>query len=105
MAIFLSEQNVEQLLTMPDALRLVEDALRDFGNGGAQNRPRQRVRAANGVLHVMPAGWLARGYMGFKAYAAFRGGARFYFHLFDSNTGEYLAILAADRLGQMRTGA
>lgn len=105
MPIFLSEQNVEQLLTMPDALRLVEDALRDFGNGGAQNRPRQRVRAANGVLHVMSGGWLARGYMGFKAYAGFRGGTRFYFHLFDSNSGEYLAIIAADRLGQTRTGA
>jgi alanine dehydrogenase len=105
MPIFLTEREVENLLTMPDALRQVEDALRDFGNGGAQNRPRQRVRAANGVLHVMPAGWLARGYMGFKAYAGFRGGVRFYFHLFDSNTGAYLAILEADKLGQMRTGA
>ena len=43
--------------------------------------------------------------MGYKAYAAFKGGARFYFHLFDSNTGEYLAIIEADRLGQIRTGA
>ncbi len=105
MPIFLSEQDVEQLLTMPDALRVVEDALRDFGRGDAQNRPRQRVRAPNGVLHVMPGGWLARGYMGFKAYAGFRGGTRFYFHLFDSNTGEYRAIIAADKLGQTRTGA
>lgn len=105
MPIFLTESNVENLLTMPDALRLVEEVLCDFGTGGAQNHPRQRVRAANGVLHVMPAGWLTRGYMGYKAYAAFRGGARFYFHLLNSNTGEYLAIIAADKLGQMRTGA
>ena len=105
MPIFLSESDVEKLLTMPDALREVENALRDFGNGGAQNLPRQRVRAANGVLHVMPAGWLTRGYMGHKAYAGFRGGARFYFHLFDSDSGEYLAIIGADKLGQMRTGA
>lgn len=105
MPIFLTESDVTQLLTMPDALAQVENALRDFGNGGAHNRPRQRVRAANGVLHVMAAGWLARGYMGYKAYAGFRGGARFYFHLFDSNTGEYLAVIAADKLGQMRTGA
>ncbi len=105
MPIFISEDQVDQLLTMPDALREVENALRDFGIGGAQNMPRQRVRAANGVLHVMPAGWLTRGYMGYKAYAGFRGGARFYFHLFDSNTGEYLAIIGADKLGQIRTGA
>lgn len=105
MPIFISQAQVEQLLTMPDALRLVEDAFRDYGNGGAQNQPRQRIRAPRGVLHVMPGGWLARGYMGYKAYASFKGGARFYFHLFDSNTGEYLAIIQADRLGQIRTGA
>lgn len=105
MPLFLTESDVEKILTMPDALREVEIALRAYGEGGAQNRPRQRVRAANGVLHVMAAGWLARGYMGYKAYAGFRGGARFYFHLFDSNTGEYLAIVQADKLGQIRTGA
>ncbi|TAH51927.1 MAG: ornithine cyclodeaminase family protein [Chloroflexota bacterium] len=105
MPIFLTEQNVEQLLTMNDALRLVEDAFRELGNGAAQNQPRQRIRAPHGVLNVMPAGIFTRGYMGFKAYTSFRGGARFYFHLFDGNSGEYLAIIEADRLGQMRTGA
>lgn len=105
MPIFLSEGDVGTLLTMPDALNAVENALRDFGNGHAQNRARQRVRAPHGVLHVMPAGWFTRGYVGYKAYTSFRDGARFYFHLFDSDTGEYLAILQADKLGQMRTGA
>lgn len=105
MAIFLTEQDVTTLLTMPDALRLVENALRDYGNGAAQNQPRQRIRAPQGVMHVMPAGWFAGGYMGFKAYTSFRGNAHFYFHLFNANSGEYLAILQADRLGQMRTGA
>lgn len=105
MAIYLTEEQVTELLPMPDALRLVEDALRDLGNGAAQNQPRQRVRAPQGVMHVMPAGWFGRGYMGFKAYTSFRGTARFYFHLFDATTGAYLAIMQADRLGQMRTGA
>ncbi len=105
MAIFLTETDVEKLLTMDDALRCVEDALRDFGNGDAQNRPRQRVRTPNGVMHLMPGAWFTRGFMGFKAYASFRGGTRFYFHLYDANTGEYRAIMQANRLGQMRTGA
>ncbi len=104
MPIFLREHDVENLLTLPAALARVEEALRDFGMGNAQNRPRQRVRGS-GVLHVMTASWTTRGYMGFKAYTALRGGTRFYFHLFDSNTGKYLAIMEADRLGQMRTGA
>lgn len=105
MAIFLTEQEVAQLLSVKDAMGRVEDALRDFGEGAAQNQPRQRIRAPQGVMHVMPGGWFLNGYMGFKAYTAFRGGAKFYFHLFDSNTGEYLAVIEADRLGQTRTGA
>lgn len=105
MPIFLREDEVEKLLPMSDALRLVEEALRDYGSGGAQNQPRQRIRAPQGILHVMPAGWFSCGYLGFKAYTSFRGRARFYFHLFDANTGDYLAIMQADRLGQMRTGA
>lgn len=105
MAIFLTEGDVEKLVTMPDALRLVETAFRDFGDGEAQNQPRQRIRAPQGVMHVMPAGWFGGGYMGFKAYSSFHGNARFHFHLFDSKTGDYLAIIEANRLGQIRTGA
>lgn len=105
MPIFLIEQEVEQLLNMRDAIRLVEEAFRAVGEGRAQNRPRQRVRVQDGVLHVMPAGLPSSGYLGFKAYTAFHGQARFYFHLFDARTGEYLAIMQADRLGQIRTGA
>lgn len=105
MPIFLREADVEKLLPMHDALRLVENALRDYGDGGAQNQPRQRVRAPQGVLHVMPGGWFTRGYMGFKAYTSARAGTRFYFHLFDATTGDYLAIMEANHLGQMRTGA
>jgi ornithine cyclodeaminase/alanine dehydrogenase-like protein (mu-crystallin family) len=105
MALFLREQDVAQLLTMEDALRLVEDAFRDYSRGDAQNQPRRRIRVPQGVLHVMPGGYSARGYVGFKAYTSFRGQARFYVHLFDAANGDYLAILQADRLGQVRTGA
>lgn len=105
MAIFLTEQDVERLLSVKDAIPRVEMAFRDWGNGAAQNQPRQRIRPPQGVMHVMPGGWFARGYMGFKAYNSFRGSARFYFYLFDANTGEYCAIMEADRLGQTRTGA
>ncbi len=103
--LLLTEQDVERLLTMDDALREVEAALRDLGLGKAENRPRQRVRGAHGMLNLMPASWPGRGYYGFKEYTVSRDGARFWFHLFDGNTGEPLAILQADRLGQRRTGA
>jgi ornithine cyclodeaminase/alanine dehydrogenase-like protein (mu-crystallin family) len=42
---------------------------------------------------------------GIKAYTTSRSGARFVVLLFDSNNGDLLAVIEADRLGQMRTGA
>ena len=46
-----------------------------------------------------------RGVIGYKAYTAFRGKTRFHVMLYSADTGELLAMLQADRLGQMRTGA
>lgn len=101
----LTEDDVRHLLTMEDALREVEAALRDLGDGKAENRPRQRVRGPHAILNVMPASWSARGYYGFKYYTIARDTVRFWFHLFDANTGTPLAVLEANRLGQQRTGA
>lgn len=101
----LTEEDVKRLLTLEDALREVEAALRDLGDGKAENRPRQRVRGAHTVLNVMPASWPARGYYGFKYYTISREAARFWVQLFDASTGNLLAVLEANRLGQQRTGA
>ncbi len=103
--LYLTEQDVDRLLPMDDALREVEAALRDLGEGKAENRPRQRVRGAHSILNVMPASWPRRGYMGFKEYVVSRDGARFWFHLFDGETGTPVALMQANRLGQRRTGA
>ncbi len=103
--LFLTEEEVERLLTMKDAIREVEAALREMGEGHAENRPRQRVRLPASFLSVMAAGLPSRGYFGFKYYSATKSGVRFWFHLFDGKTGEFLAVLQADRLGQQRTGA
>jgi ornithine cyclodeaminase/alanine dehydrogenase len=43
--------------------------------------------------------------MGYKAYAASRKGAVFHVGLFDGKTGSLLALMQADYLGQVRTGA
>jgi alanine dehydrogenase len=110
-ALFLTEEAVDQLLDMPAAIEAVEEAFRELGSGRATNRPRRRLAvpgtrgAGGGLLHLMPGALPAQGVMGFKAYTTFSGGARFLFHLYDSETGELLAILQADRLGQRRTGA
>ena len=106
MATFLTERDVCDLLTMEEALRAVEEAFRAWGEGRAVNRPRLRVRVPKGFLHLMPAAALDERVMGFKAYSTIVGNkSRFVVMLFSTETGEVLALIEADRLGQVRTGA
>ncbi len=105
MPLFIRENIVQKLLPMVRALTLVEEAFRAFGEGAAENQPRRRVRTPDGVLNLMAASLPTKNNFGFKAYTSVRGKTQFYFHLFDARSGEYLAIIEADKLGQMRTGA
>lgn len=102
--LYLTEQDVVATLTMADAVRLVEEAARALAEGGAENRPRQRVRSGTTMLHVLPASMGER--LGHKSYtsAPKPRGARFWYFLYAAS-GEMLAILEADHLGRIRTGA
>jgi len=100
--LYLSEQDVEALLSVEEVLEALERAHRAQAEGKAENRPRSRPRGPHTILNVLPAA--IPGYLGLKAYTAGPGGARFYVLLF-AETGELLAFVEADRLGQLRTGA
>ena len=101
----ISEAEVERLLPMRLALQPVEEAFRWHGEGRVENRSRVRLRGEGGLLHVMPASLLPANAMGLKAYTTFRGRANFIALLWSAETGELRAIVEADRLGQIRTGA
>jgi alanine dehydrogenase len=103
--LYLTEDDVRQLLTMEMALEAVEIALKKLSLDEAVNIPRSRCQTDHSVLHVMSAAGKTLGVMGFKAYVTNRRGAKFHFHLFDGKTGEHLAWMQADYLGQVRTGA
>jgi ornithine cyclodeaminase/alanine dehydrogenase-like protein (mu-crystallin family) len=105
MALYLTEADVEELLPMEVAMGLVEAAFRQLGRGRATNHPRRRARVPNGALHVLFAAQPDAGVMGLKAYTTFRGGARFHVLLYSAEDGSLLALIEADRLGQIRTGA
>jgi alanine dehydrogenase len=105
MALFLDEPQVTELLSMQMALAAVDDALKQQGLGTATNNPRTRVRLPTGQLHMMGAALPTRGVFGYKAYTAVKGKVRFHVMLYSTESGELLAVLQADRLGQMRTGA
>lgn len=105
MAIFLSENDVKQVLTVDMALAAVESAQRDLALGQALDTPRQRSRLPQTVLHILQGALPAQGVIGYKAYTSNKSGNRFLVHLFDAASGRLQAVVEADYLGMMRTGA
>jgi ornithine cyclodeaminase/alanine dehydrogenase-like protein (mu-crystallin family) len=115
-ALVLREDDVRAVLTMSDTVNVLESAFRRQGQDQTRDQPRRRVLLPDGrgVLHTLSAfvpGMPARperegpGLLGLKAYTTFREGVRFVVLLYSGDDGRLLALVEADWLGQMRTGA
>ena len=103
---YIKEKEVAQILTMPKAVELVEAALRERTTGRAIDIPRSRTRIPAGTLQMMQAASPALQRIGFKVY--YTGSSKitsYYVQLFDSESGKLEAIIEANYLGMMRTGA
>ncbi len=116
MTLILREADVRDLLTMPDAVRLLDGMFRRQGKGEIRNHPRARVilPEGRGVRHTLPAYVPGQagapeedgpGFVGLKSYTVAGGKARFVVLLSSAEDGRLLAIIEADLLGQLRTGA
>jgi alanine dehydrogenase len=106
MALLLTEADVRSLLDMPLALETVEDSFRRLGDGSAISDPRRRIHLPGKCfLHYMAAGDGQSDFVGLKIYTSARGMVRFLLPLFIAETGDLAALIEADYLGQMRTGA
>jgi alanine dehydrogenase len=103
--LYLTEADVVQLADMRLAIDVVEEAFRRLALGEAMNVPRQRARAPGIVLHSMSATAQYLGLAGWKCYTTTKHGARFLVGVYDAASGELVALIEADRLGQLRTGA
>ena len=106
MTLLLSEKDVLATLDMATALDAVEESFRRQGAGQARSQPRRRLAMPDRVLlNYMAAGDDAGGWMGAKLYSVARGRAAFVVLLYRAATGELAAIVEADQLGRLRTGA
>jgi ornithine cyclodeaminase/alanine dehydrogenase-like protein (mu-crystallin family) len=103
--LYLTEADVRALLPMPTCIEIMRDTFRSLADGTAMNQPRRRLHLPTGaVLHQMAGA--AGNYFGTKIYSTHpKHGAHFWFHLFDSIRAEPLALMEANWLGQIRTGA
>jgi alanine dehydrogenase len=103
--LFLTESDVQELLVPAGAVEAVEASFRRLGAGTVELAPRRRLKLAEGRLADMAASDLELGYAGVKAYAGFAGGAAFVVALFAVDRPELVALIEADHLGRLRTGA
>jgi ornithine cyclodeaminase/alanine dehydrogenase len=100
---YLTEADVAALIDVPTTIELLEAVCRAQVAGEAENAPRQRV--ASGGVRMNLIGAAAGGRVGHKAYPVARPrGATFWYTLFGEN-GDMIALMEADTLGQIRTGA
>lgn len=105
MVLLLTDNEVNQLMTMRECVEVMDDTFKQAGNGQTSNRPRSRIRMPRGFHHLMAAAVLDSNVFGLKTYTSFRAGTRFTTLLYDSETGDLLAIVQGGRCSQMRTGA
>ncbi len=103
--LYLNEQQVRDLLPMAGCIGLMQTAFERLASGEAINQPRRRLILPSGsLLHYMAAG--DGQYYGAKIYATNpRYGANFLFLLYRAADAQPLAIMEANNLGQIRTGA
>ena len=105
MPLYLTEADVAKLLTPADAIDAVERCFERLARGEVENRPRVRQKADGGAFAVMSAVDHELRLAGVKSYAWLPSGTPFVVCLFDLDRGELAAVIEADKLGQLRTGA
>lgn len=106
MTLHISEADVSSLLTMPAAVEAVEEVSRRQASGEVVVHPRRRFELAGGkFFHYMAAVDQVAGYVATKQYTFVGGTLRFVVSLFDMSTGFLAALIEADQLGRLRTGA
>lgn len=105
MPTLLTEADVKSLLSIDDAVSVIEDTFDRLGHGSDVNRPRDRVRSPGLRLQLMGASCPELGVSGTKVYTTSREGTRFLITLFDQESGRPVGLIEGDELGRLRTGA
>jgi alanine dehydrogenase len=106
MALHISESEVRAVLTMPAAIEAVEEISRKQANGEVVVHPRRRFELpGGGFFHYMAAADFTAGFVAMKQYTYVQGKIRFMVPLYEMKTGDLVAMIEADYMGRLRTGA
>jgi len=104
-ALHLTEADVLPLLDMRDAIDCLARAFTRWGMADTVNLPRQRARPPQGILNLMGAVDGAEGVHGLKVYMPNPAGAAYTIALFSHREGRLLALIEAEAMSRVRTGA
>jgi alanine dehydrogenase len=106
MTLHSSEAEVHEVLSMPVAIEAVEEISRKQATGEVVVHPRRRFELpGGGFFHYMAAADFSSGFLAMKQYTYVRGKLKFLVPLYEMATGDLLALIEADYMGQLRTGA
>jgi ornithine cyclodeaminase/alanine dehydrogenase-like protein (mu-crystallin family) len=103
--LYLTEQEVDELLTPADAIDAVEESLRRLARGAVLSQPRIRLALDDGVYSVTAAVDGELGYAGHKSYLWTTSGTPDVVVLLELEATRIAAVIEADKLGRLRTGA
>lgn len=106
MTLLLRHEDVKQVITMADAIAAMETGFAEEGKGNANLPGRINIKSGKGWLRVGPVVMENMGFAGFKAMNLVQGqGLRYQVHLYSVETGAVLAMMDAQHLTTLRTGA
>jgi len=103
--IYLTEEDVCRLVTVKDAIGVLEDLFATWSDPKTVNLPRQRASAGDAAMNLMGAAWGTKALFGLKVYRIGEKGGASHVLLYASDDSRLLAMIESDHLGRMRTGA
>ncbi len=102
---FIEDDEVANLLSLPEATEALQEAFSAYGEGQASNLTRERTYCRGSSLSTMGAVLPYGGVMGAKVYPTIQGRFNFCITLFSSESGNLLAVIQGNALTALRTSA
>ena len=104
--LMVSDEEVRELLPMSDCVEVLDRVFREASAGTVSNMSRYRVPLPRGSQQIMAGMSSELGVTGLKTYVTGVGGrSQMIVLLYSIETAEPIALIAANSLGQIRTGA
>lgn len=105
MALYLTNDEIAQLLPMKECVDALDTVFAQWGQGHGVNRPRTRIRLPTGFHHYMASYSPDMNVLGLRTYTTLAGGGQNIYILYDGVSGAILCLMDSGLMSTIRTGA